>query len=151
MIMPPGFVFANLTVKPSATLEGNFWDERDIDRYLKATRMARRSPILASEVPLCAIRRGLSGYSIISKRNNSQRKPQKRSAGQYDDHRSRRDSSRSPCRNSTAELIAVDVGLTDSRRPRLGPNGRNDPCYSRGPHEAQGSCERHSKRVCFRG
>jgi hypothetical protein len=150
LILPPGFVFAHLTVDPSATLEGNFWDERDISRYLKATRVTRRSSFLASEVPLCAIRRGLDGHQITIKRNVSNGKPQPRAASQYVDHRPGRDSTHSSRRNAMAEIAARDDVSAGSGNPRSNSNKQNVSSYPRQPHEGQESCEPRSKRVCFR-
>jgi hypothetical protein len=67
LIMPPGTAFLHFAVNPSATLEGHFWDSKDVDRYIKATEMARQHPSFAGDIPPCVPQRALNGYQSIAR------------------------------------------------------------------------------------
>jgi hypothetical protein len=71
LILPPGTAFLHFAVDPSATLEGHFWDEKDVDRYLEATEMARQQSSLASNIPPCVPHRAFNGYQSIARGGKS--------------------------------------------------------------------------------
>jgi hypothetical protein len=71
LILPPGIAFLHFAVDPSATLEGHFWDEGDVDRYLQATETARQEPSFVSDVPPCLPRRIFDGYQSIARGSKS--------------------------------------------------------------------------------
>ena len=71
LILPPGFTFLHFAVDPSATLEGHFWDENDIDRYLEATEIAGQHSSFASDLPPCVPQRALAGIKSIAQGRKS--------------------------------------------------------------------------------
>jgi hypothetical protein len=69
--LPPGIAFLHFAVDPSATLEGHFWDDKDIDRYLEATEIAGQHPSFASDIPPCVPQRALDGMQSIAQGRKS--------------------------------------------------------------------------------
>jgi hypothetical protein len=146
LILPPGMAFLHFAVDPSATLEGHFWDDKDIDRYLEATEMARQHPSLAAVIPPCVPRRAIDGYESISRGRKPKGVCRQRPIEQAGVQLLNRWRSCLPSEESRVEDAASGVSLASgSSYPNFAVGTESDTRQETGEHGAD-----RAKRVCIR-
>jgi hypothetical protein len=144
LILPPGIAFLHFAVDPSATLEGHFWDEKDIDRYLEATEIAGQHPSFASDIPPCVPQRALGGMQSIAQGRKSKSIFRQPSIDQASEQLSKRWRSCLPPMGS--DVKDATIGASFASSCTLGTE--SDTRQKISEHGAD--CRSRAKRVCIR-
>lgn len=149
LILPPGTAFLHFAVDPSATLEGYYWDERDVHRYLEVSRMAMQQPSFASDIPHCVFRRVFDGYQSIACGRESEGAYRQRPIDHAGGQLSKKSRSFFSPEGPGVDDATSDASVASSSSPP-NPAKRTESDTRRGTGEHGASCRYSAKRMCIR-